>query len=144
MDAKNILYKLIYVPIMKRWGDDQHGHHYLLGAFDNLDKAIEMAKAEREDRAGKYEWVIEAYPLNLGRDSKISSKIYRVAKSPEMNCLLDSEREEVLSCQEEYKKYYNKATRATMLSDRDNAIESKKFWEEKVEELNKLLVNENE
>jgi len=144
MDAKHILYNLIYVPVMKRWGDDQHAHHYLLGAFDNLDKAIEVATIEREDRGGKYEWVIEAYPLNQGRGSNISSKIYRVAKSPEMNCLLDSEREEVLSCQEKYKKYYEKATRATALSDREHAITSKEYFIKRIEELDEILDNISE
>jgi hypothetical protein len=139
MDAKQILYNLVYIPIMKRWGDDEHGHHYLLGAFDSLERAEQVAKQEREDRAGKYEYVIEVYSMNQGRDSKISNKMYRVVKSPGMNCMIDSDREEILNDEEKFKKYYEKAERATLLSDLDNARENQKYWTDQLVRISKKI-----
>lgn len=121
MDAKKILYNIVYIPIMKRWGDDEHGHNYLMGAYDNLDKAKEIAEQEREDRGGKYEWVIEAHSLNAGRFNKLNDKIYRVARSEEMNCLIDIEREEVLNDSEKFALFYKSKTLAMLKSDLENA-----------------------
>ena len=139
MDAKKLLYNMVYVPVMRRWGDDEHGHSYILGVFEDLEQAKAIAEQEREDRAGKYEWVMMAYPMNKGVTTPVSRKIYRVAKSAEMNCLLDSERSEVLSDEAKFSEYYKKASKATLLSDHENATKNAEYWAETAVKLTKKL-----
>jgi hypothetical protein len=93
MDAKQLLFNIVYVPIMKRWGNEE-GHQYILGVFNNLEYAKKIADEERKYRGGKYEYVIEAVPFNVERRSgKWPKGIFRVTKSDEMTCLTDDERE---------------------------------------------------
>lgn len=134
MDAKKILYNIVYIPIMKRWGDDEHGHHYLLGAYDKLETAILIAEQEREDRAGKYEYVIEAYELNIQRGHS-KSGIYRPARSKEMNCLTDEERDIVVNDKKQFEIFYKKKTEAMLKSD----IES---TEKEIKDLERSLQNQ--
>lgn len=63
MDAKTILYDIVYVVTMKRWGADS-SHHYIVGIYRNLDHAKQVAQEEKDCRGGKYEWVIQSYSLN--------------------------------------------------------------------------------
>lgn len=144
MDAKKILFNMMYVPIMKRWGDDQHGHHYLLGVFDSLEKAINVAKEERKHRGGKYEWVIEAYSLNKGRDSIKETKMFRVARSEEMNCLIDSEKEKVFNDEELSKKLLNKVECARLKSDIENLEKIINEKKERVESYERQSIQKND
>lgn len=123
MDAKSILFNIVYIPIMKRWGDDEGGHHYLLGAFSTLEAAIDSAKQNREDRAGKYEWVVEAYEVNAGRDSYKRIGMHRVARSEEMNCLTDKEQNEVLKTKQGWYEYYEKCEQAQLKSRQEQLIQ---------------------
>lgn len=121
MNAKNILFNIVYIPIMKRWGDDE-GHHYLLGAYSTIEAAIEAAKQNREHRGGKYEWVIEAYEVNAGPNSHNRIGMHRVAKSEEMNCLIDKERDSVLKSKSKWAEYYEKCEQSKLKTRQEELI----------------------
>lgn len=53
----------IYVVEMLRWGDDE-SHHYVVGAFDDLEKAKEWGNANKTYRGGKYEYRVVTCQLN--------------------------------------------------------------------------------
>lgn len=104
MDARNILFNTMYVVLMKRWGSEE-GHTYILGTYNSLEQAIIDAEKERDDRAGKYEWVVEAMPLNTHRDHWPKG-IFRPAKSKEMAALTDDVRDYVVNSKGRFERYY--------------------------------------
>jgi hypothetical protein len=72
----------IFVCTAYRWGDKEN-HSYVVGAFDNLEIAIEAAIAERSWRGGKYECEVVSMNLNDARkydNYKVEYKIPRVVK----------------------------------------------------------------
>lgn len=97
MDAKTLLYKCVYVVLMKRWGDDE-AHHYVMGVFTEQAEAKRVAEEEREWRGGKYEWVIEAYSLDKSRrDCPMGKTFHRVDRSEEMAVLTDEEHKKLIT-----------------------------------------------
>ena len=58
----------IYVVTAYRWGDKEC-HSYVVGAFDNLEIAIQHAKAEKEWRGNKYD--CEVVSMNLNESDKL-------------------------------------------------------------------------
>lgn len=137
MDGKRVLFDLYYVVVMHRWGA-REGHHYIGGVFNDLVKAKEVAEQLREDRAGKYEYTIEAYPLN--KDYRVKG-IHIVDKSPEMGDMNDKERKEALGfdnleATKKFSEYYEKQSHAQLkekYAQLHNRVEELEF---KIEELN--------
>lgn len=96
MDVKHILYNMVYVPTMHRWGD-LDGHQYVMGIYTDLNKAVKACEEERERRGGKYEWAVYAYALDRDRfESKEETKTRTVAKSEEMSIHLDEDLDKVI------------------------------------------------
>lgn len=72
----------IFVCTAYRWGDREK-HSYVVGVFDDLERAIHYAKAEKEWRGNKYECEIISMPLNASkqnRQHKVEYKIPKVVK----------------------------------------------------------------
>lgn len=91
MDAKTLLYNSVYVVLMRRWGAEE-GHHYIVGVYSTQEQAEKVAEEERDNRGGKYEWLIECHSLD---DAHLMKGIHRVARSKEMGCLTDTEQREM-------------------------------------------------
>lgn len=132
--AKNILFNVVYIVVMLRYGSDE-GHHYILGVWDKKDKAKEMAEEERSGRAGKYEYVIYAHSVN---DPCANTDVigYRVDCSPEMPTLLDSTADAILADSEQFGKLYNRQERNRLYErkyqlERDLKIVTRKLNERK-------------
>jgi mevalonate kinase len=94
MDVKYILYNMVYVPTMHRYGD-RDGHQYIMGVYTDLERATKAAIEEAERRGGKYEWNIYGYVLDRDRfESHEETKTRVVRKSKEMTGTTDEEHEE--------------------------------------------------
>jgi hypothetical protein len=89
---------------MKRWGAEET-HHYLMGVFDNLDLAKQVAEENRQDRGGKYEWVIEKWSLN-NKFPRASSKV--IARSQEMGSQTEEEWQLCKDNDELWSKHYER------------------------------------
>lgn len=132
--AKRILFNIVYVAVMLRWGSDE-GHHYILGVYSTKEKAKEVADAERADRAGKYEYVIYAHSINdVCADDKVMG--YRVDCSPEMPTLLDSTADAILADDTQFGELYSRQERNRLYErryqlERDLKIVTRKLSERK-------------
>lgn len=107
--AKNLLFNVVYVVVMLRWGSDE-GHHYIEGVYSSKEKAKEVAEEERSGRGGKYEYIIYAYSVN---DSCTNTDItgYRIDSSPEMPTMLDSTADAILANKEQFNNLLNRKER---------------------------------
>lgn len=132
--AKNLLFNVVYVAVMLRYGSDE-GHHYILGVYSTKEKAKEVAEEERLGRAGKYEYVIYAHSVNDScNDTNITG--FRVDCSPEMPTLLDSTADAILADDEQFGKLYNRQERNRLYErkyqlERDLKIVTRKLNERK-------------
>lgn len=68
----------IYVVTAYRWGS-QNGHSYVVGAFDDRDKAIACAGTHTTYRGGKYACVVDECVLNESEDEEdeYTIEVYR-------------------------------------------------------------------
>lgn len=124
-NAKHILYNLVYVVTMYRWGS-REGHSYLVGVFYDLEKAKIEAEKEREHRGGKYEWIVQAMCLDKDvRSSYEDCKMKIVAKSKEMDVHTDDERLDVNDKEklEAWYKHHGKVNAKEELTKLDSDIE---------------------
>lgn len=53
----------LHVVMMNRWGSDEN-HSYIIGVFDDREKAVEVGEKECLYRGGKYQYDIKAFSLN--------------------------------------------------------------------------------
>jgi len=136
MDAKDILFNIVYVVVMLRYGSDE-GHHYICGVFNSKDKAIEAGDIEREDRAGKYEYVVMAHSMN---NSCTNYKIigYKVACSPEMPTMLDSNRDNILADKTLFNKLMASKERRSLYEDKYRLERDLKIVRRRLDERKKL------
>ena len=70
---------IVYCVTAYRWGDREN-HSYVVGVFDDLERAIHYAKAEKEWRGGKYD--CEIVSMNLNESDKLCrySVEYKIPK----------------------------------------------------------------
>jgi hypothetical protein len=66
----------VYVCTAYRWGDREK-HSYVVGVFDDLERAVEAAIAEREYR-GKYECEVVSMPLNASKQNRQHKVEYKI------------------------------------------------------------------
>lgn len=64
---------MFYIVIAYRYGNSQL-HSYLIGLFEDYDKAIKVAERERDRRGGKYECFI--YDASINEDLKGKKPLY--------------------------------------------------------------------
>ena len=70
----------VYTVTAHRWGEYE-SHSYLLGVFDDLQKAISAAKTEEGFRGGKYECEILEFRMNKWKhESDIMKDHFKVIK----------------------------------------------------------------
>lgn len=72
----------VFVVTAYRFGDREK-HSYVVGVFDDLERAIHHAKAEREWRAGKYECEVISMPLNASKQNRQHEVLYKIERGVE-------------------------------------------------------------
>ena len=69
--------ELIFCVTAYRWGDREK-HSYVVGVFDDLERAIQKAKGEKEWRAGKYDCEVISMPINTTTQNRKHTVEYKL------------------------------------------------------------------
>lgn len=65
---------IYYIVEALRWGDD-HNHSYVVGLYDNFDRAVNSAEDHTDFRGGKYVCQVIQCKMNDTVDSDMSHSI---------------------------------------------------------------------
>lgn len=68
---------IVFVCTAYRWGEREK-HSYVVGVFDELERAVEAAIAEREWRGGKYECEVISMSLNASKQNRQHKVEYKI------------------------------------------------------------------
>lgn len=71
----------IYVVTMYRWGSKEK-HSYVLGVYDNKEKAIDSGEEERQHRGGS-KYYPECLELNIN-DTKKNKIVVELVRNPHL------------------------------------------------------------